>query len=93
MVSETGCISKVDGFDEGTPNLEDCGKYAGAYRRLFAEAGIPVIWWAIEKERTIYLRTKGDCTFTLKGNCDSWMPKKRVPNPHIFEGLGLKMAN
>ena len=91
MVSETGCISKVEGYEEGTPNLEDCGKYAGAYREYFAEAGIPVIWWAIEKERTIYIRTKNDCSFYSQKNCDTWVPRSRIPNPYIFEGLGLNL--
>ncbi|MCY6382317.1 glycoside hydrolase family 5 protein [Hoeflea prorocentri] len=86
MVTETGCVSHVKGI-EGPANPDDCGKFAADAYRHYVEQGIPVVWWAIEKERTIYVREKSDCRRT--GGCDIWMPRNRIPDPHLFEAFRL----
>jgi len=81
ILSETGCIGYVDGKTEGPKNPEDCGLFARDTYDAYVINGVPVTWWALEKEKTIYLRDgPGDKV---------WMPAKRIPDEAIFSGFKL----
>ena len=83
ILSETGCIGYVDGKTEGPKNPNDCGKYAADVYNAYVKNGIPVTWWALEKEKTIYKR---DSVSEQK-----WMPDKRIPDEALFKGFQLKI--
>lgn len=81
ILSETGCIGYVDGKTEGPKNPEDCGLFARDIYDAYVANGVPVTWWALEKEKTIYLRDgPGD---------KDWMPSERIPDKGIFSGFRL----
>lgn len=89
-VTETGWTSYVRGV-EGPSGPEECVKYAADAYKYYVEQGIPVVWWAIEKERTIYLREESDYG-PDKLKCDFWMPRAKKPDPHLFKALKLTMG-
>ena len=81
ILSETGCIGYIDGKTEGPKNPDDCGLFARDTYDSYVVNGIPVTWWALEKEKTIYKRQfRGD---------RAWMPDDRIPDPAIFSGFRL----
>ena len=82
ILTETGCIGYVDGKTEGPKNPNDCGKYAADVYNAYVKNGIPVTWWALEKEKTIYKRDSG--------SDKKWMPDKRIPDEALFKGFQLK---
>ena len=79
ILSETGCIGYVDGKTEGPNNPEDCGLFARDTYDAYVTNGVPVTWWALEKEKTIYSR---DAPSDIV-----WMPRERIPDEAIFSGL------
>lgn len=81
ILSETGCIGYYDGKTEGPKNPDDCGKFASDVYSAYVENGIPITWWALEKEKTIYLRDRPTDKY--------WLPKKLIPDPSLFTGLKL----
>ena len=81
ILSETGCIGYVDGKTEGPRNREDCGLFARDVYDSYVASGVPVTWWALEKEKTIYERDRATDKV--------WMPAKRVPDKYIFRGFRL----
>ena len=81
ILSETGCIGYVDGKTEGPRNREDCGLFARDVYDSYVTNGVPVTWWALEKEKTIYERDRPTDKV--------WMPAKRVPDKYIFRGFRL----
>lgn len=85
IISETGCIGYVDGVTEGPAEPDDCGQYANDVYELYVLNGIPVTWWALEKEKTIYVK-EGSEVF-------SSYPSQEIPDPHIFEGLRLTIPD
>lgn len=83
IMSEVGCIGYVDGKTEGPKNPEDCGKYAQDLYKFYVLNNIPITWWALEKEKTIYKRAiKGDKNF---------LPFDLIPDNHLFKGLRLNL--
>lgn len=85
-----GCVGYIERF-EGPANPDDCGKDAADIHKHFVQNGIPIVWWALEKERTIYLRTKADCRPYQKNYCDHWVQLGKNPDPHLFRGLNLNL--
>ena len=81
ILSETGCIGYIDGKTEGPKNPEDCGLFARDTYDAYVANGVPVTWWALEKEKTIYLRDAPSDKV--------WMPSKRIPDEAIFSGFRL----
>ena len=82
ILSETGCIGYVDGKTEGPKNPEDCGLFARDIYDTYVTNGVPVTWWALEKEKTIYVRDASSDKV--------WMPRERIPDEAIFSGFRLK---
>ena len=82
ILSETGCIGYVDGKTEGPKNPEDCGLFARDIYDTYVTNGVPVTWWALEKEKTIYVRDAPSDKV--------WMPRERIPDEAIFSGFRLK---
>ncbi len=82
ILSETGCIGYVDGKTEGPKNPEDCGLFARDTYDAYVTNGVPVTWWALEKEKTIYLRDAPSDKV--------WMPRERIPDEAIFSGFRLR---
>lgn len=85
ILSETGCIGYVDGVTEGPAEPDDCGQYANDVYELYVSKGIPITWWALEKDKTIYVK-EGSEAF-------SSYPSKEIPDPFTFEGLRLTIPN
>ena len=85
ILSETGCIGYVDGSTEGPAEPDDCGQYANDVYEFYVRRGIPITWWALEKEKTIYVK-EGSEAF-------SSYPSKEIPDPHIFKGLRLTIPD
>ena len=81
ILSETGCIGYIDGKTEGPKNPEDCGLFARDTYDAYVINGVPVTWWALEKEKTIYLRDAPTDKV--------WMPRERIPGEAIFSGFRL----
>lgn len=82
-MSEVGCIGYVDGKTEGPKNPEDCGKYAQDLYKFYVLNNIPITWWALEKEKTIYKRA-------IKGG-KNFLPFDLIPDNHLFKGLRLNL--
>lgn len=89
MVTETGCVSYVEGR-EGPANPDDCGKFAADIYRHYVKRGIPIVWWGLEKEKTIFQRAERDCTSYSNKYCETWVPFSREPDLGLFKGLRLK---
>lgn len=89
MVTETGCVSYVKGR-EGPANPEDCGKFAADVYSHYVKRGIPIVWWGLEKEKTIFRRTEEDCSSYSIKYCETWVPLARQPDLDLFKGLQLK---
>ena len=83
IMSEVGCIGYVDGKTEGPKNPEDCGKYAQDLYKFYVLNNIPITWWALEKEKTIYKRA-------IKGG-KNFLPFDLIPDNHLFKGLRLNL--
>jgi len=88
MVTETGCVSYVEGR-EGPANPDDCGKFATDIYNHYVARGIPIVWWGLEKEKTIYRRTEQDCSSYTDKYCDTWVPLSQEPDLSLFKGLRL----
>ena len=85
ILSETGCIGYVDGVTEGPAEPDDCGQYAADVYEFYVSQGVPITWWALEKDKTIYVK-EGSEAF-------SSYPSKEIPDPYIFEGLRLTIPD
>ena len=90
MITETGCVGYVEGL-EGPSGPEECGKYAADVHDLFVQNDIPVVWWGLEKERTIYVKQRSDCSAAKQKYCDLWMPATRQPDHFLFQGFRLHL--
>ena len=71
IMSEVGCIGYVDGKTEGPKNPEDCGKYAQDLYKFYVLNNIPITWWALEKEKTIYTN-KDKFEYLSLLHCNFW---------------------